>query len=225
MNTESKTRHPCRHHLGTMLPWYVNGTLGPQETRAFRRHLEECAACRVEADAHIAMRSEMAASAERMPDPLVSLERLMSRISSVEHGSFRGWRRPKVPAGARVLAGVLVVQAVVILVLAVALVVLLARPQPAADYYTLGSPAAGQQQNEMLVHLVLEESLGAAEFHAILEESAARVIAGPDDSGGYLVGVAVGDAGGEAAARDLVQQLATRPGIARATLINPVPAP
>jgi hypothetical protein len=226
MNTESDARHPCPHRLGTLLPWYVNGTLGPEDTRTFRRHLDECAACRVEADAHLAIRSEMTASADTLPDPLVSLEPLMSRISSYERGGSRGWRWgwPKIPTSPRVLAGALVVQAVAILVLATALVVLLARPQPAADYYTLGSPPAELPRDELLVRLVLEESLGAAEFRALLEESGARVIAGPDESGGYLVGVGMQDPGGEAAALDHVRQLATRSGVTRATLLEPVRA-
>ncbi len=34
-----------------LLPWYVNGTLGTDEERAFRRHLEGCADCRAEVEA------------------------------------------------------------------------------------------------------------------------------------------------------------------------------
>jgi hypothetical protein len=221
MSTQSEARHPCRDRLGAMLPWYVNGTLGPEDARMFRRHLDECAACRVEADSHLAMRSQMAASADTLPDPLVSLEPLMSRISSIERGGFRGWWQPKVPAGARGLAGVLVVQAVAILVLATALVVLLARPQPAADYYTLGSTSAELSRDELLVRLVLEESVGAMEFHSLLKAAGARVIAGPDETGAYLVGVGLRDPGNEAAALELVQQLAARSGVIGAKILDP----
>lgn len=225
MNSESHRRQPCRHELGAMLPWYVNGTLTREDARAFHRHLEECSTCRHEAAAHRDMRDQMAANADALSDPLVSLEPLMNRIASHRKQGTRGlrWRWPQVP-GSRVLAGALVAQAVAILVLAVALVVLLARPQPAAEYYTLGSPAAEQSRDELLVRLVAEPTLGAAEFRALLEESGARLIAGPDEAGGYLVSIEVRAAGGEAEANDRVERLARRTGVVTAVPLERVDA-
>jgi hypothetical protein len=217
MNGESSLRPRCVSELGAMLPWYVNGTLAPEEQRAFRLHLDECSTCRAEMTAHRAMREEMAASPDALPDPLVSLGPLMKRIASHGQEGPRGWRWrwPQLP-GTRVLAGALAVQAVAILALAVAVVVLLARPQPAAEYYTLGTPSAEQPRDELLVRLMLEESLDAAGFRALLEETGARLIAGPDESGGYLVGVGVHAADGEAEALDLVRRLASRTGVVTA---------
>jgi anti-sigma factor RsiW len=47
-----------------LLPWYANGTLGPEEEADFKRHLETCAPCREELEEFEVLRGEIARHGE-----------------------------------------------------------------------------------------------------------------------------------------------------------------
>jgi anti-sigma factor RsiW len=53
--TSASARVSRAEHCSDLLPAYVNGTLGPVERRLVWGHVHECAACRVQLDAWLAI--------------------------------------------------------------------------------------------------------------------------------------------------------------------------
>ena len=44
------TEPPCRHIASALLPWYLNGALGPDQHAVVREHVEGCDHCAIELD-------------------------------------------------------------------------------------------------------------------------------------------------------------------------------
>lgn len=67
-----------------LLPWYVNGTLAPEEAEAFRQHLEGCEACRDE----LRFLQRAAAELERHGDALLEGHPDSERIVAAARGEL-----------------------------------------------------------------------------------------------------------------------------------------
>jgi anti-sigma factor RsiW len=75
--TDASTEHVVRE----LLPWYLTGTLDPDEAAAFRDHLAGCAECREEAEIHEKIRSEIARHGKAFLEDHPSAERLVDAVS------------------------------------------------------------------------------------------------------------------------------------------------
>jgi anti-sigma factor RsiW len=73
------TEHEAVDRL--LLPWYVNGTLGTEETRTVEHHLSQCAACRRELETLRQVQAAVMESPGEPPSPSrARLEQVLSRI-------------------------------------------------------------------------------------------------------------------------------------------------
>ena len=75
------TTRPASDRSHDLLPWYANGTLGEDESRAFREHLRQCEACREEMDAIEQIRSELEQHGEALLEEHPTSERLVATVS------------------------------------------------------------------------------------------------------------------------------------------------
>ena len=86
-------------HNHDALPWYVNGTLGAEESTGFERHLMDCADCRKELEFLEQLRAELAAHGDEFlsdhpsPEKLLSLTRPGEIESPLDETEIAGLRR------------------------------------------------------------------------------------------------------------------------------------
>ena len=72
-------------HPEELLPWYVNGTLSPEERQRVEAHLDQCPSCRGEVQALRSLRREIKDVAEPSEEDLpgeVGIQRLLSAIEN-----------------------------------------------------------------------------------------------------------------------------------------------
>ncbi|HYD24030.1 MAG TPA: zf-HC2 domain-containing protein [Croceibacterium sp.] len=160
-----------------LLPWRVNDTLEPGEATWFEAHLAQCAECRADLAANLALReryAQLPVEMEAVRSPLV--DQLADGPSVV---SWKLLRR-------RVTLGwALAAQAAVAAAAAVALFV--AMPSaPERDYNLLGSEAAEEAGNAIVL---FAPETTERELRAALNAVRARVVDGPTASGAYVVRV------------------------------------
>src|SRR5690349_18243258 len=133
---------PAYHAEQELLPWYVAGTLPPDEDAAISAHLEGCALCQHEVESLRLFHAAYAEREDAVVDPAPAFARLAARIRR-DHGQSPR-RRARLasmlpdwllasPAWAAAAAAVLV--SIVALVAGEA-------DQSAAQYRTLGAPTA-----------------------------------------------------------------------------------
>jgi len=80
--------------LNQLIPWYVNGTLSPEELAVVERHLENCAACQSDVEWMREVGSAMTGLASEAPAPEVSFNKVLAAVEqwerSKDHARF-GW--------------------------------------------------------------------------------------------------------------------------------------
>jgi hypothetical protein len=212
----------AHRQVGELLPWYVNGTLGPREREKVEDHLAGCPACQAEERACRRMAGAALAAAEVSPSPHpAQLGRLLDRIEVEE--SARGGRltalRAQLGAAPRPLRVALLAQAAVIVLLAGLGAWKMRAPMPPmpptaapgagspAAYRTLSdpaAPAAGSPRAAGGARLRLMFSPGATEreIRALLLGVHGEIVAGPSPMGAYTVEVpARGEPAGAVLAR------------------------
>jgi anti-sigma factor RsiW len=186
----------AHHPAEELLPWYVNGTLDPDERAEVQAHLDRCSHCRVEVDALRAFRGEYA-ERERAPDPGPSLARLRARMAEQAapprgHASRRAPSQPQGWLAHPGLRGWLpwafAAQTASIAILCVVLLALGDRP---AEYRTLGAaePAAKTASARGNVVVAFEPQLPEAELRRIVRATGARIVDGPTSTHAYVLDV------------------------------------
>jgi anti-sigma factor RsiW len=208
----SRSEHVAVQEL---LPWLVNGTLGPAEQEAVRRHLDECGECRLEAERcrHLAAELERTSVPAPAPHP-AQLARLEERIArgDLDREEPLAPARLPVPAGrrtprfARWLIGVE----------AAALVVCLSwiassggTPGPlpsAATFHTLSSPSANRTAS---VRVVFAPDATESEIRGLLLEVRAEIVSGPSALGAY--GLALAPTAAGESREDVIARLRAHP--------------
>jgi anti-sigma factor RsiW len=221
MNSASQDREAGHARVLQMLPWYVNGTLEPRARQEVRDHLQHCHACRREIELHGVVRDQMRQSAQPPPASLASLDRLMARIDDYETARSRRWLRR---LGGWLRGGVLeravVVQATAIVMLVGVVAWLATRPEPPAEYRTLGAPTGWQETSGPYLQVELHDSLTAAQLQALLQQVNGRLVHGPSSSGVYRIRLEAGEGEPARSPAELAAWLSAQPGVVRAEPIG-----
>jgi len=165
-----------------LLPWFVNGTLAPDEYDRVEAHLAECGECRADLESE----RKLAAQVTSLPlDADSGWEAMERRLSAEAAPKFRGapslWRK-RVPLG-WALASPFAAAAAVALVF-----VSVAPPQPVEQqqYRALGSAGVAQTANLVVQ---FEPTTDVGEMQTALQAVNARLVDGPTDAVAYLIRV------------------------------------
>jgi hypothetical protein len=164
-----------------LLPWLVNGTLGPAEIERVDTHLADCAACRSELTAERRLATEVAT----LPlDSDSSWNRIKQRLDLGAPAQFRPteplWRR-RVPVGWVVASPLAAAAAIALLFIDVA------PEQPAEpQYHALSAPANVQPANLVVQ---FEPATAVGDMQRTLGSVDARLVDGPTETGAYLLRV------------------------------------
>ncbi|SPE27573.1 conserved hypothetical protein [Burkholderiales bacterium] len=175
------------------LPWFLMGTLEPDEEQMVKSHLQGCVDCRAQLATERQLQEAYAGSdSER--DPEAALSRLRPRLLATREGQT-AWparlldrlrrARRALPAWATLA---LATQLGIILALGWAL----AGTDVANDsYHALSSPAPAIQAQGKLV-IVFDPGAPQQTVQALLRSSGARIVDGPLASGAYVLDVPAG---------------------------------
>lgn len=219
MNQARRERAPAHERIQAMLPWYVNGTLDEGGQAQVRAHLRSCSACREEAALHERIAAHVCSGRQVHPVPLASLDHLMERIEAHEARRFRRWLQQ---CGrwlrGKSLERALIAQAVTICLLVLMLAWLVIRPEPTAEYRTLGSPPNSALPAAPQLRVQLHDSLTTAQVQRLLLRIDGQIVHGPTADGVYIIELAEGVASDGRATREIATWLSEQPGVERATV-------
>lgn len=192
-----------------LLPWYVNGTLEPDDRAMVEAHLAECVECRADLAAEQVLARDVAAlpldveHAWSMLSERIDAEgpprRLAEPVPFLRRKVAMGWA----------LGGPLAAAAAV----ALAVMVVPGAPSPAGETYrALGSAPTAQPGNALVM---FRPDARDVDLRSALIEAGARVVDGPTATGAYVVRIAPA---GRAQALD---RLRATPQVALAEPIDP----
>jgi hypothetical protein len=179
--------------ISSLLPWYVNGSIGEQERPRVDAHLILCAGCRDELAQEQLIYQGMTADTAIEYMPAASLKRLQARLDGVVIAASPD-SRADVPAAQerrrRRPMGWQGLMAASVAVMAVALSLLAAdrwmqsrAHASAPDYYTVTTPtphAPGE-----VIRAVFSPTITLVELQAILDGAQLRIVSGPTEAGVY----------------------------------------
>jgi hypothetical protein len=166
--------HDAHEQAQLLLPWRANGTLEPGDAAILDAHLEQCAACRADLAAEVALREHYAGMPAELPVPL-------DLPPALRRSRLRFLRR-RVPLGWALAAPLAAAAA------AVALFVSVPSPAPAGDgYRLLGTPGERGSGNAIVL---FSPDTTARDLRAALAAADAQVVAGPTASGAFILRVA-----------------------------------
>ncbi len=200
--------------IQAMLPWYVNDTLDVRDRAEVHAHLQHCEACRRESTLQSLVRDQVRRGAQLHPAPAASLDTLMARIERHEAATLQRWRRSFsawLRGGA--LERAVIAQAATILLLVGVVAWLVIRPEPPAEYRTLGSPPAVRADGGPYLRLVLRDSLTAAQVQGLLQQVNGKIVDGPSAQGVYLVELGAGRTGEEGTPAERAAWLSEQTGV------------
>lgn len=162
-----------------LLPWRVNGTLEPAEADWFDAHLAECAECRADLAANLALRDQVAGLPAELP---TGRTRVFDRLEAARPRSAPVWGlfRRRIALG-WALAGQTAFAAV-----AVALFLAVSGDRPEAGYELLGSASETAQGN---VIVLFAPDTAERDIRAALGSAGGRLVDGPTASGAWMVRV------------------------------------
>ncbi len=180
--------------VDALLPWYVNGTLSPEEDNQVEKHMDTCLQCRtaiteLRSLQHVVQQSTNIGLVERK-----NLQGVLSRIDPLpaesvarKHGSLAkkisdfwdtfmtlpgGWRYTVVAQ---------------FLLLALVLAVTFDRPSTAPVFTTLSAPAENTQQKSVRIRVVFAEDVLLRDIRHLLVDAQTRIVDGPTPSGVYML--------------------------------------
>lgn len=162
------------------MPHALQGQLSPEQREWFDRHLARCAACREQFVQQQRLHRAMSLPVSLPLDEEAWLQRLLARIDDAEQPPSRNPLRANGLVG-RVLVAAVLVQAVGLGVIGTRLWSM----SPTPDYRTLSSDGASAPVDA--IRLVPDPAMTVAEWDGLLRSSGLRVVAGPNDVGGYTV--------------------------------------
>ena len=184
------------HEAATLLlPWYVNGTLSPAETRQVERHLEGCPACRAELEQYRVLGEQVRAQPElTWQPPSGHFERLMADIDRLD--------TPAIPVGAkpspwqrlmdwlretpRPMRWTLAAESLALAML-VLVVWLPGRPAVEPGFETLSSVTTSTRPTGPRLRVEFDPMLRIADLQSLLQVLNGQIVAGPSALGIYTV--------------------------------------
>lgn len=199
------------HEAATLLPWYLNGTLAPAESRAVEDHLATCVGCREEAERGRALRGVVAATVDARPAPPSNLFALV--LSRIEHSKAASARvaSVKTPWWGRVAAGVFEfvparlapAAALVVIILqfgALAVLGTMTYRAPRHPEVITQSGPDGRRPSAGTVRLriAFDDKAPEREIRGLLQRLDARIVDGPTAAGFYIVEAPATTAAGRA---------------------------
>jgi anti-sigma factor RsiW len=220
MNRRSRDPWAVHQRLQSMLPWYVNGTLDERDRAEVHAHLQHCSDCQAEVELHACIVARVREGRDVHPAPVGSLNVLMERIEAHEASPSRHlgrWFRERLEG--RPMECAVMAQAATILLLVLMLAWLGTRPEPPAEYRTLGTPAVMQSERGPQLLLELHRSLTAAEVQRLLQQIGGQIVHGPSAQGAYIV--ELGDAEDSRTVSEIVAWLRAQPGVEQVSSLAP----
>ena len=221
----------CNHEAATLLPWYVNGTLGPEERHAMEEHLAACEICPGELVALLKVQSVLRRELAEAPEPSAALwQKVRGRIAaptvSPDRSAPSAARAQRRAAwawlgdllGPALRPGWAVAALLLIAVQAVLIVGLLARgpSRGGPEFHTLTGPLISGQPSGTRVRLrvAFVEQAPEQAIRAALGELRATIVDGPSAAGFYLIDVPL-DGGSLMTPEEVVRALRERPEVIR----------
>lgn len=173
-----------------MLPWYVNGTLTPDDAARVEAHLASCASCASDARAQARLRSLLRAPAPVEYAPSAGLRKLLTRIEEVEReypesGAEIPRDRASRRTGSRAvrwLVAAVVVQAVGLAAIGASQLWPPQGGESSPTYRTLTSSATTAHDAQRF-RVVFEQTMTLAELGDLLRVHRLTIVAGPSESG------------------------------------------
>lgn len=164
--------------VDALLPWYVNGTLTPEELDFVQKHLDGCGQCKQEAE-WLRELQEACVTAESAPGGSAALSNLRRQLEA---------RRPRRPDRALTRGGSWTRWGLAAcLVVLAAFSVSVMRDSIVAPYRTLASPSSVAVKGSLIV--VFDPATTEAELRRILRETGARLVDGPTQQNAYVLDV------------------------------------
>lgn len=164
-----------------LLPWLVNGSLGPHERDAVEQHVRSCLSCHRELKEQQRLRVALRAQPVVHLSPQTGFEKLARALEGELVSTERAARRPLAALPRFALAAA----AAALVVGGLLWLTPLARHDTRGDaaYETL----AGRQAARGELDVVFVQSITAAQMQSLLQEIGGSIAAGPTDAGRYRV--------------------------------------
>lgn len=196
--TRDSRHHVSREHLevSALLPWYVNGSIGEQDSQRVDAHLAGCADCRNDLAQEQRVYRAMTAETAVEYMPAASLKRLQARLdgssaadaanrsangaADARLGAAPGRRSMPWP---RLMAASIAVMAVALSLLAADRWLAFRGPAAQSSYYTV-TTAAPRPPGEV-IRAVFSPTITLVELQSILDEAQLRIVSGPTEAGVY----------------------------------------
>jgi hypothetical protein len=183
----------AREHqaISSLIPWYINDSIGEPERQRVDAHLLLCAQCRETLAKERFIYQGMNADTTVEYMPAASLKRLQARLDGI--GAAAAADAPADPVaseapgrGAMPWQGLM---AASVAVMALAISMLAAdrwmqyRAHSAANYFTTTTATA--RAPDEVIRAVFSPTVTLVELQAILDEAGLRIISGPTEAGVY----------------------------------------
>ena len=178
-NSEAAEHERCQRAL----PWFVNGTLSPDQAAQLERHLEQCPRCADDLNSEREVQAQLRAGDAVLMAPQSGWQRMSERLNAADEALARGAHAPARDGAPWRWA--VAAQAVLIVGLLMALGASVTRLQP--RYQTL-TTATAEAATRGAVRVVFRQDATVADVNALLRQASVQVVAGPTEAGVYTLG-------------------------------------
>jgi hypothetical protein len=190
MTTIRNNDSPVHPEISSLLPWYINGSIGASERLLVDEHLTLCMPCRDELARERWIYQNMTAenAVEHMPSG--SLQKLQARLDGVDEGrpapvastaAGKSFERSMPWQG--LMAASVAALAVALSLLAAGRWTRYGASAAAPAYHTVTSPVA-RAPNEA-IRAVFSPAITLSELQSILDEAQLHIVSGPTEAGVY----------------------------------------
>jgi hypothetical protein len=180
MNSLSQTHR----RVWEALPWILNGSASPEDTRAVHEHLRQCADCREAWAFEQRLHEAVARSQGNAPEAGEAEEgwrRLSARIEGAAGGALPARLRPPATNQVRWLAAAVIVEALALGAIVTSFWANRPVHDPLATYQTLSRPDSAHAT--ATIRVVLAPEMTLSEFRSLLSGAHLQVVAGPGEAG------------------------------------------
>ena len=190
MTTTGNNDTPVHPDISSLIPWYINGSIGERERQRVDEHLTLCPECREEVARERWIHRQMTAENAVEYMPVASLNRLQARLDGIHaEDAAAGTPAPAEPLRqpmpwAGLTAASIAVMAVALSVLAADRWLQVGAQHAAAPVYHTTTSPAPHAPNEA-IRAVFSPAITLNELQAILDEAQLRIVSGPTEAGVY----------------------------------------